>query len=82
MVVKGEEGRKSGGLLGGINGLVAEVMSGVSSSQRFPGQLNCSLRKMLTNLNFSAHTHFFTASLSPSTCPPNPSTPATTNYHN
>jgi len=48
-----------------LNNLVANVMSGVSSGIRFPGQINSSLRKIAVNLVPFPRLHFFSNSISP-----------------
>jgi tubulin beta len=48
-----------------LNGLVAQVMSGVTCGLRFPGQLNSDLRKMAVNLIPFPRLHFFVAGLAP-----------------
>jgi tubulin beta len=50
---------------GDLNKLVADVMSGVTASLRFPGQLNADLRKLATNLIPFARLHFFLISYAP-----------------
>lgn len=45
-----------------FNTLVSSVMSGVSCSIRFPGQLNSNLRKIVTNLTPFVRNHFFMTS--------------------
>jgi tubulin beta len=42
---------------GDLNQLVSAVMSGVSTSLRFPGQLNSDLRKMAVNLVSRSSSH-------------------------
>jgi len=48
-----------------LNGLVSKVMSGVTSSLRFPGQLNSDLRKLAVNLIPFPRLHFFLVGYSP-----------------
>jgi len=48
-----------------LNRLVATVMSGVTSSLRFPGQLNADLRKLAVNLVPFPRLHFFLVSNAP-----------------
>lgn len=48
-----------------LNGLIANVMSGITCSLRFPGQLNADLRKLAVNLVPFPRLHFFTASYAP-----------------
>ena len=48
-----------------LNGLVAGVMSGVTSSLRFPGQLNSDLRKLAVNLIPFPRLHFFVVGSAP-----------------
>jgi len=50
-----------------LNHLVAAVMSGVTCSFRFPGQLNTDLRKLATNLVPFPRLHFFMVGFSPLT---------------
>ena len=52
-----------------FNTLVSSVMSGVSCSIRFPGQLNSNLRKLVTNLTPFVRNHFFMTSYAPLTSP-------------
>lgn len=52
-----------------FNTLVSSVMSGVSCSIRFPGQLNSNLRKIVTNLTPFVRNHFFMTSYAPLTSP-------------
>jgi len=42
-----------------LNNLVAKVMSGITASLRFPGQLNADLRKLAVNLVPFPRLHFF-----------------------
>jgi tubulin beta len=48
-----------------LNGLVGSIMSGITSSMRFPGQLNADLRKMAVNLVPFQRLHFLMPSHSP-----------------
>lgn len=48
-----------------LNSLISGVMSGVTCSLRFPGQLNADFRKMAVNLVPFPRLHFFTASVAP-----------------
>ena len=52
-----------------FNTLVSSVMSGISCSIRFPGQLNSNLRKLLTNLTPFSRIHFFMTSFAPIVSP-------------
>ncbi|KAK7211064.1 hypothetical protein V2G26_018242 [Clonostachys chloroleuca] len=52
---------------GDLNQLVSAVMSGVSTSLRFPGQLNSDLRKMAVNLVPFPRLHFFMVGFAPLT---------------
>eukprot|EP00915_Cephaloidophora_sp_WS-2016_P010540 GHVH01015439.1.p1 GENE.GHVH01015439.1~~GHVH01015439.1.p1 ORF type:complete len:443 (-),score=78.51 GHVH01015439.1:83-1411(-) len=52
---------------GDLNHLVSAVMSGVTSSLRFPGQLNTDLRKLATNLVPFPRLHFFMVGFAPLT---------------
>ena len=52
---------------GDLNHLVAATMSGTTASIRFPGQLNCNLRKMCINLVAFPRLHFLMTSFSPLT---------------
>ncbi len=47
------------------NNLISNVMSGVTTSLRFPGQLNGDLRKMAVNLVPFPRLHFFAVGLAP-----------------
>jgi len=49
--------------------LVSQVMSGVTSGLRFPGQLNSDLRKMSVNLIPFPRLHFFMVGYAPLTAP-------------
>jgi len=48
-----------------MNSLVSGVMSGVTASLRFPGQLNSDLRKLCVNLTPFPRLHFFMIGLAP-----------------
>ncbi|KAG7089982.1 Tubulin beta-2 chain [Marasmius oreades] len=48
-----------------LNGLISKVMCGVSTSLRFPGQLNGDLRKFCTNLIPFPRLHFLMPSYAP-----------------
>ncbi|KND88023.1 Tubulin beta-2 chain [Tolypocladium ophioglossoides CBS 100239] len=50
-----------------LNHLISAVMSGVSTSLRFPGQLNSDLRKMCVNLVPFPRLHFFMVGFAPLT---------------
>uniref|UniRef100_A0A060T354 Tubulin beta chain n=1 Tax=Blastobotrys adeninivorans TaxID=409370 RepID=A0A060T354_BLAAD len=52
---------------GDLNSLVSAVMSGVTTSLRFPGQLNSDLRKLAVNLVPFPRLHFFTVGFAPLT---------------
>ncbi|KAJ1958289.1 Tubulin beta-1 chain [Dispira parvispora] len=52
---------------GDLNRLVTTVMSGVTTSLRFPGQLNSDLRKMAVNLIPFPRLHFFMVGFAPLT---------------
>lgn len=52
---------------GDLNHLVSAVMSGITCSLRFPGQLNTDLRKLATNLVPFPRLHFFMVGFSPLT---------------
>jgi len=54
---------------GDLNYLVAQVMSGVTSGLRFPGQLNSDLRKMSVNLIPFPRLHFFMVGYAPLMAP-------------
>ena len=51
----------------GMNDLVSAVMSGVTCSLRFPGQLNSDLRKLAVNLVPFPRLHFFMVGFAPLT---------------
>ncbi|KAM0748504.1 tubulin/FtsZ family protein [Meredithblackwellia eburnea MCA 4105] len=48
-----------------LNELIARVTSGITSSLRFPGQLNSDLRKLATNMVPFPRLHFLTSSHAP-----------------
>ncbi|KAB5595928.1 Tubulin beta-2 chain [Ceratobasidium theobromae] len=50
-----------------LNRLIAQVMTGVSTTFRFPGQLNGDMRKMSLNLVPFPRMHFLTPSIAPLT---------------
>lgn len=50
-----------------LNGLVSSVMSGVTTSLRYPGQLNSDLRKLAVNLVPFPRLHFFMVGYAPLT---------------
>ena len=52
---------------GDLNHLVSVVLSGLTSSLRFPGQLNSDLRKLAVNLVPFPRLHFFMSSFAPLT---------------
>ncbi|EDO17234.1 hypothetical protein Kpol_1035p48 [Vanderwaltozyma polyspora DSM 70294] len=52
---------------GDLNNLVSSVMSGVTTSLRFPGQLNSDLRKLAVNLVPFPRLHFFMVGYAPLT---------------
>jgi tubulin beta len=52
---------------GDLNHLVSATMSGVTCSLRFPGQLNCDLRKLAVNLVPFIRLHFFMVGFAPLT---------------
>jgi tubulin beta len=52
---------------GDLNQLVSKVMSGITCSLRFPGQLNSDLRKLATNLIPFPRMHFFLIGFAPLT---------------
>mmetsp|Transcript_9767 Transcript_9767/g.29694 ORF Transcript_9767/g.29694 Transcript_9767/m.29694 type:complete len:443 (+) Transcript_9767:87-1415(+) len=54
---------------GDLNQLVSKVMSGITCSLRFPGQLNADLRKLAVNLMPFPRLHFFMVSYAPLTPP-------------
>ncbi|KAJ1925976.1 Tubulin beta chain (Beta tubulin), partial [Linderina pennispora] len=53
--------------LGDLNSLVANVMSGVTTSLRFPGQLNADLRKLAVNMVPFPRLHFLMSGFAPLT---------------
>lgn len=52
-----------------LNSLITNVMSGVTCSLRFPGQLNADLRKLCVNLVPFPRLHFFAVGCEPMTVP-------------
>ncbi|KAL7719055.1 Tubulin beta chain [Entamoeba marina] len=48
-----------------LNTLISSVMSGITCSLRFPGQLNQDLRKLVTNMIPYPRLHFFSSSIAP-----------------
>ncbi|KAJ1796242.1 Tubulin beta-3 chain [Coemansia sp. RSA 2399] len=50
-----------------LNNLVAKVMSGVTTSLRFPGQLNADLRKLAVNMVPFPRLHFLMSGIAPLT---------------
>jgi len=52
-----------------LNHLVTNVMSGITCSLRFPGQLNSDLRKLAVNLIPFPRLHFFMVGFAPLTAP-------------
>merc|ERR1712232_1000505 len=52
---------------GDLNHLVSQVMSGITCSLRFPGQLNSDLRKLAVNLIPFPRLHFFLVGFAPLT---------------
>jgi tubulin beta len=52
-----------------LNHLVSQVMSGITASLRFPGQLNSDLRKLAVNLIPFPRLHFFMVGYAPLTAP-------------
>ena len=52
---------------GDLNHLISAVMSGVTCSLRFPGQLNSDLRKLAVNLVPFPRLHFFMIGFTPLT---------------
>jgi len=48
-----------------LNTVIASGMSGVTTSLRFPGQLNADIRKLSTNMVPFPRLHFYTTGLSP-----------------
>ena len=52
---------------GDLNHLVSSVMSGITCSLRFPGQLNSDLRKLAVNLIPFPRLHFFLVGFAPLT---------------
>lgn len=54
-----------------LNGLIAKIMSGITSPLRFTGPLNSDLRKMQTNLVPFKHSHFLVNGYAPLTASSN-----------
>ncbi|KAJ2159766.1 Tubulin beta-4 chain [Coemansia sp. RSA 552] len=54
-----------------LNSLVAKVMSGVTTSLRFPGQLNADLRKLAVNMVPFPRLHFMLSGIAPLTATQN-----------
>jgi|EP01096_Ripella_sp_DP13-Kostka_P005320 tubulin beta len=54
---------------GDLNNLVSSVMSGITCSLRFPGQLNSDLRKLAVNLIPFPRLHFFLVGFAPLSSP-------------
>ena len=52
---------------GDLNHLVSAAMSGMTCGLRFPGQLNCDLRKIAVNLVPFPRLHFFMTGFAPLT---------------
>lgn len=52
---------------GDLNHLVSAAMCGTTCSLRFPGQLNCDLRKLSVNMVPFPRLHFFTIGFAPLT---------------
>ena len=52
---------------GYLNHLVSAAISGVTTCLRFPGQLNCDLRKIAVNLISFPRLHFFMTGFAPLT---------------
>ncbi len=52
---------------GDLNHLICSTMSGVTTSLRFPGQLNADIRKLAVNMVPFPRLHFFTTSFAPLT---------------
>merc|ERR1712012_955983 len=52
---------------GDLNQLVSASMSGITTCFRFPGQLNCDLRKLAVNLILFPRLHFFLTGFAPLT---------------
>jgi len=63
---------------GDLNHLVSMVMSGITTSLRFPGQLNSDLRKLAVNMIPFPRLHFFMVGFAPLTSRNNSSFRATT----
>jgi len=52
---------------GDLNHIISAAICGLTSSLRFPGQLNCDLRKLAVNLVPFPRLHFFTVGFAPLT---------------
>ena len=52
---------------GDLNYLIAAALSGTTCSLRFPGQLNCDLRKLAVNMIPFPRLHFFMVGFAPLT---------------
>ena len=52
-----------------LNGLIANVMAGCSTTLRFPGQLNADLRKLAVNMVPFPRLHFLMCGFAPLTAP-------------
>ena len=50
-----------------MNHIISAAICGLTSSLRFPGQLNCDLRKLAVNLVPFPRLHFFTVGFAPLT---------------
>ena len=51
-----------------LNHLIAQAITGTTCSLRFPGQLNCDLRKLAVNMVPFPRLHFFLVGYAPSHC--------------
>ncbi|KAI2506848.1 hypothetical protein MHU86_7533 [Fragilaria crotonensis] len=60
-----------------LNNLIANAITGTTCSLRFPGQLNCDLRKLAVNMVPFPRLHFFLVGFAPLT----PTKPRTTVFH-
>lgn len=52
-----------------LNGIIARVMAGITTTLRFPGQLNSDLRKLAVNMIPFPRLHFFLTGYAPLTAP-------------
>jgi tubulin beta len=52
-----------------LNGIIAQTLAGVSTTLRFPGQLNSDFRKLAVNLVPFPRLHFLTVGYAPLTRP-------------